>query len=169
MNKLDDKYIDKYQSRTKKILCISSKTKDDKHILIWDFDNIDYYHVLKSLSKSQSFYGLGIIYIFKSEWGFNAICLDKFDIKEAYHIKFYTRFSDYSHTNIGYKQGNWSWKVNSDKEYVKKLMSTDSFKNRIGSNAHKLFLEKQFNLKINFGMFDSLTDVDFESYKQDVI
>ena len=158
MNKFDTDYIDKFQSRTKKIVCITSLTEDDKHILIWDFDDISYYHVLKSLSKSQSFYGLGTIYIFKSKWGYNAVCFDKFDIKKAHSIKFYTRFSDYSHTEIGYKQGSWCMKINGDKKYLRSLLPTDSFKNRLQSNAHKEFFKTKFNIDINSNKFDNFTN-----------
>lgn len=167
MNRNTEKLIE--ISRTKKILCISSKTQDDNHILIWDFDNIELYHILKSLSKTQGFNGLGIIYIFKTNNGYNAICLDKLPIEEAYNIKLYTRWSDYWHTNIGYKQGNWSWKISTDKKCIKHLLPTDSYKNRVGSLAHKEFLENQFTLKINNGTFDNYSKLDIESYKQDVI
>lgn len=156
-------------SRTRKILAISSKTEDDKHILIWDFDNVDKYDMLKALSKTQSFHGLGVIYIFKSSHGFNAVCLDKFNIKEANHIKFNTRFSDYWHTKIGYKQGNWSWRIGEDKKYMRLLFPTDNWDNRIQSLAHFQFMEKQFGLKNYDGIFDSFTKIDIESYPQDIL
>lgn len=159
--------LDMY-SRTKKSLAISSKTEDDAHILVWDFDNIDIYHVLKSLSKSQNINGLGIIYIFESKHGYNAICLDKLFIKEAHNIKFFTRWSDYQHTQIGYQQGNWAWRVDG-KKFVDYLLPTDAYKNRIQSYAHKLYLEKTFGVDVFVGDFDEYKIVDMESYPLNVI
>ena len=156
-------------TRTKKILCISSQTEDNKHILIWDFDRIDVYDMLKSLSKMQSYNGLGVIYIFESRWGFNAVCLDKLIDKEVYNIKLNTRYDDYWHNNIGYKSNSWAWRIGNDKHYLKHLLPTDDYQYRIQSNAHKIFLEKQFNIQVNFGIFDTYTDLIIESYTQDVI
>lgn len=161
--------MDEIKSRTKKIIGLSSICQDGKHILIWDFDQIKYYDVCKALSKIQSIHGLGIIYIFKSKHGFNAMCLDKLDFKEAHNIKLYTRFSDYQHTRIGYYVGSWCLKIDDTKQFVAYMSYTDTWKNRIQSNAHKDFIAKQFKIDVFNGEFDTNTKVMFESYKQDVI
>lgn len=156
--------------RTIKIIAMSSLTEDDKHILIWDFDSIKEHDMLKALSKIQKIHGLGTIYVFKSNHGYNAVCLDKIHIKEAHNIKMYTRFSDYTHTRIGYQIGSWCMRLGKDKEYLYCLHTTDTYKGRIQSNAHKEFLKKEFRLKdCFFGEFDKFNKVFFESYKQDLI
>ena len=155
--------------RTKKIVAISSLTEDDKHILIWDFDDIKEMDVLKSLSKTQKINGLGPIYVFKSKHGYNAICLDKIDIEEANNIKHYTRFSDYTHTRIGYNIGSWCMRVGKDKQYYKMLDVCDTWKKRTQSNAHKRYLELEYNIDKFYGPFDTYTNMLYESYFQDVI
>ena len=159
----------KILTRTQKILCVSSRTEDDKSILIWDFDNIPLYEVLKSLSKTQKYHGLGIIYIFESNNGYNAVCLDKMSYKEVHHINKHTKYADYWHNDIGYRGESWAWRIANDKKYLKHLLPTDDYRYRIQSYAHKKFLELIFNLKVNWGIFDNYTSLEIESYKQDVI
>jgi len=157
-------------SRTEKRVAISSKTQDGNHILFWDFDNIRYYDVLKSLGKTQSYNGLGMIYIIDSEHGYNAFCLDKFFIEHAYNIKYFTRFADFSHTDIGYKNNSWCLRLSKTKKLIDTLLPTDSHVNREQSNAHLLFFNKFFGISLQTcGYFDSLKEVQIESYKQDVI
>ena len=155
--------------RTREIIALSSLTEDEKHILMWDFDNIDLYDVLKSLSATQKYHGLGNIYIFRSAHGYNALCLDKFIDKEAYNIKLYTRFSDYNHTKIGYKSGSWCWRIGKDKTYLRVMLPTNTYKDREQSNAHRKFLSVKFSVNDFQGKFDKFEKVLFESYQQDVI
>ena len=157
------------KTRTEENICISSYCGNGEHIIIWDFDQIEMYDILKALSKIQDFHGLGSIYIFKSVWGYNALCLDKIFVEEVYNIKYYTRWADYWHTKIGYEQGNWSFKINSDKYFFKILLPTKNHKDRVQSNAHKIFLQKYFDINSFEGKFDNSNDVIIESYKQDVI
>lgn len=156
--------------RTKKQIAINSRTEDSKHILIWDFDNIDLFDVLESLNKTQGFHGLGCIYIIKSNHGFNAFCLDKFFVKHAHNIKYYTRWSDFRHTESGYKKGLWCLRLGNDKKIIKTLMPTSNWSQRQQSNAHLEFFNKYFKGGIPImGNFDSLKDIEIESYLQDVI
>jgi len=160
----------KEQCRSLKLPAMSSETKDNKHIIIWDFDNIKLYDVLKSLSYAQKRNGLGYIYIFKTLWGYNAICLDKFHIKEVKEIKLNTRFSDYWHTQIGYTQGSWCWFINnSDKRLIKVMPYTSNYKKREQSNAHRLYLKKIYDIDINFGKFDKYTTIETKIFEKDMI
>jgi len=162
--------IIKEESRTVKMPTVTSKTTDNMHVLIWDFDNIDLDAVLRSLSYTQKINGLGYIYIFKTLHGFNAICLDKFHIKEAREIKLNTRFSDYWHTKLGYIQGAWRWFINNkDKKLIKILSYTSNYKKRQQSNAHRLYLKKIYDIDINFGKFDKFTSIDIIISEKDMI
>lgn len=155
--------------RTKLIKCISSETEDKYHVLFWDFDNIKTYDILKSLSKTQHYNGLGVIFIIQSKHGFNAVCLDRFTLKEAFNILDHTKYNDYFHTHIGYSSESWSLRTGGDKKYWRCLYPTDSYKNHVGSMAHKLFMESYFDLDIRIGEYDQFKKLRTESYAQNVI
>ena len=162
--------IIKEECRSINLPAISSKTVDNMHILIWDFDSVNLYDVLKSLSYSQKRNGLGYIYVFKTLWGYNAVCLDKFHIKEVREIKLNTRFSDYWHTQIGYIQGAWCWFINNtDKKLIKVMPYTSTFVNRQQSNAHRLYLKKIYDIDINFGKFDKFINIETKIFEKDMI
>lgn len=156
--------------RTKKQIAITSKTEDNKHVLFWDFDGIELFDVLESLNKTQGFHGLGCIYIIKSNHGFNAFCLDKFFVKHTYNIKYYTRWSDFRHTQSGYKKELWCLRLGDDKKIIKTLFPTSNWNKRIQSNAHLDFFCKYFNKEMAIiGQYDKFNDIEIESYLQDVI
>ena len=155
--------------RTKLIQCISSKCSDNEHILIWDFDNIDKYIMLKSLSKAQSYNGLGTIIIFRSNHGYNAVCLDKVNIDHAHSILSNTKYNDYWFTEIGYQHDGWAWRIGCDKKYWKHLLPTDDWQKRIGSNKHRLYLKQMYNVDVQIGEYDDSKKILIENYKQNVI
>jgi len=159
-------------NRTDKSYCVSSITNDDNHILIWDFDAIEEHFVLRSLSQIQNFHELGDIYLLKSRHGYNAFCLDKLFLNEAYNILFYTRWNDFNHVRIGYKSESWCLRMNKDKEIIKRLIPTENYLERNQSNAHYLFFKKFFNyddLMITYPDNFNNCDIQLESYKQAVI
>lgn len=160
------------KNRTDKSFCISSKCEDLNHILIWDFDNIDAYYILRSLSQIQDYHNLGDIFLVKSSHGFNAFCLDKFWLNEAYNILFYSRWNDFNHIRIGFKSESWCLRLSDDKKLDEILMPTETYKEREQSNAHYLFFKKFFKddkLRIINPDNTQLGEVQLESYKQNVI
>jgi len=167
---LTQEQVDLSVSRTKNEFCISSKCEDTYHVLFWDFDNIDKYYVLRSLSQIQNFHELGEIYLIQSKHGYNAFCLDKFWLNEAYNILFYTRWNDFNHVRIGFKSDSWALKLNDDKKLIMRLTITDKYFRRKQSLAHYKFFDKFFNYKdLNITNPDSYENIQLESYKQNVI
>lgn len=161
------KQEDLSRNRTRNEFCISSKCEDGLHILFWDFDNIEQYYAERSLSQVQNFHKLGDIYLIKSRNGFNAICLDKFWINEAYNILFFTRWNDFNHIRIGFISDSWALKLSPDKQIIKRVIKTENGEDREQSNAHFLFFNKYFNFK-GFRIIspDKYDDIQLESYKQ---
>ncbi|MFX0132526.1 MAG: hypothetical protein ACFFDN_02650 [Candidatus Hodarchaeota archaeon] len=156
------------RSRTKLEFCISSKCEDGLHILFWDFDMIEKHFVLRSLSQVQNFHQLGNIYVIKSRHGFNAFCLDKLFLNEAYNVLFYSRWNDFNHVRIGFKSESWALKLSQDKKIILRLAPTDNGIEREQSNAHYQFFKKFFNFKgleINKKK-DIYDDIQLESYEQ---
>jgi len=155
------------ENRTTTELCISSLCQCNRHILFWDFDNIDLSFAEKSLSSIQAYHGLGDIYIIKSSSGYNAFCLDKFFLNEAYNILYHTRWNDFQHVRIGYLSESWALRIGDDKELIKRIDITENYKSRKQSNAHYNFFKKIFDFEdIRLLSNDELEDVVLESYKQ---
>jgi len=168
MQKQEDLLVPR--NRTKNEFCVSSKCGDGNHILLWDLDMIPKYFVMRSLSQIQNFHGLGDIYMVKSRHGYNAFCLDKFFINEAYNILFYSRWNDFNHIRIGFKSESWALRLSPDKKLEMKLIPTENFDNRKQSSAHYKFFKKYFDFKgLVISNPDNLEDVQLESYKQNRI
>tara|TARA_Y100000310_G_scaffold320836_1_gene377687 strand:+ start:147 stop:617 length:471 start_codon:yes stop_codon:yes gene_type:complete len=54
---------------------VNSETRDGQHVLMWDFDNTDYFKVAAVLRLAQDFYDLPPIYILESSpGGYHAYC-----------------------------------------------------------------------------------------------
>lgn len=125
----------------------SSLTDDDKHILLWDFDigkeHID--KVYQALKKVQDRNKLSDIVLIESRNGYNAICLDKFDVDTAFLIKSETELSDAQHNRIGRKRNGWVLRVGADKVVRDVIISNyDCFHSK--SNAHRKLLHKVYGV-----------------------
>jgi len=72
------------------------KREDDKHILLWDFDDCFIGWVKEELKKVQFDYGLSNIYIIggDKENSYKAICFDQFTFWEMIGILYNTYFID---------------------------------------------------------------------------
>lgn len=164
----------KYLSnRTRKEFCISSICPDGNHVLFFDFDNFkeDSLHFIqRSLSQIQHRHKLGDIYIIKSRNGFNAICLDKFWLNEAYNILFYTRWNDFNHIIIGFLGESWCLRLSPEKKMFQRIIPTEEYDHRIQSKAHFDFFTKYFDFKgLRIIAPDEGGDVQLESYIQNRI
>ena len=123
---------------------------DNKHILLWDFDNISFKKVVKSLEHIQNIYALSHIYIISSRNGFNAFCLDKMSLEFAYEIKCNTKYDDYFHQINGFDLGGWCLRIDKDKKFKTMLPSLTY---NMGSYAHKEFFQLMFYIECE-GFFD---------------
>ena len=158
------------KTRTRNEFCISSICEDGYHILFWDFDMIEKHYVLRSLSQIQNFHESSDIFIIESRHGFNAFCLDKLFLNEAYNILFYSRWNDFNHVRIGFKSDSWALILSPDKKLIMRLTPTDKCSFRKQSNAHYEFFKKYFDFKgLRITNQDDLIDIQLESYKQNKI
>lgn len=140
---------------------------DGKHILLWDFDLQfkDFDLVYHELLDIQRQFNLSTIYILKSRHGFNAICLDKFDLVDAYVIKRFTQYSDINHNTIGFKRGGWVLRFGNDKSLLMVLGGNGNKYNK--SYAHKKLLNYGYSIVVNDNKnFDNLKKIKLECYKR---
>lgn len=166
----EDLSVPSLKNRTRNEFCISSKCEDGLHILFWDFDNIEKYYVLRSLSQVQNFHKLGCIYLIDSLHGFNAFCLDKLFLNESYNILFYSRWNDFNHIRIGFLSDSWALKLSPDKKIIMRINPVEDLIQRKQSNGHYEFFKKFFKFKgLVISNPDEYKDIQLESYKQNKI
>lgn len=152
-------------------LGVNSKTTDEKHILMLDYDNIEYHNMIDELRKMQDKYKLGDFLIFKSTNGCNAICLDKFNIDELTNILKGFELVDEKYIEIGLKRGYFVTRMGVDKRPVQIIFGNDEHEK---SNAHKIFLNSVlFNFQygqLSFSMkdnFDNFTHYNIVAYQNE--
>lgn len=133
------------------VVAISTLCEGGKNVLLWDFDikNKDngFNKVQEALISISQLYHLSKIYIIETRNGFNAICLDKFPLEKAYQIKKETAFDDKKHQESGLYHKDWRMRIGNDKKYIGGVI-TNSRNFHSKSNAHRIFLIKEFDLNI---------------------
>lgn len=143
----------------------NSTTTDKKHVILWDFDNDILKDIVECLIEIQKYNNLSDLYIISSRHGYNAICLDKYTIDKVFFIKSLTMLSDKKHDIIGFKRGGWVLRIGDDKKIETVLLGIQRTYSK--SNAHRILLEKLFNIKIyKSSAYDDYTEVLFEKYKR---
>lgn len=151
-------------------LGISSKTEDNKHIIMIDYDNIEYVTIIDELRGLQLDHELSDFYILKSNNGHNAICLDKFTIDELITILRDSNFIDIEYLKIAIKRGYFVTRIGVDKKLIQRLFG---FNRHTKSYAHRLFLYNIYMDKMNetineynhYDDYKNYTMVAYESEK----
>ena len=147
--------VDKYSNG------FNSITSDNKHVILWDFDNICIKDVVESLTEIQKYFNLSDIFIISSRNGYNAICLDKYYKDKVFFIKSLTTLSDKQHDISGYKHNGWTLRIGNDKKLDTVLLGVQ--RNYPKSNAHRRLLEILFDIKLmKTSAFDNFDTVLFE-------
>ncbi len=133
---------------------MTSRCKDGKHVLFFDFDGLNLKEVIEEISYLMGYYDLSNFYIFENdlEDSFHAVCLNKFTLAEAVEI------ISNSSADRGFKKApflfrkkRWVLRVAEKGARDKpKFLKTIKSKNFIGhfSTAHRLFLNANYGLKI---------------------
>jgi hypothetical protein len=103
-----------------RILGINSrigKREDDKHILLWDFDNVYIWEVLDELKKVQLYYNLSNIYIIggDKEHSFKAMCFDQYPFWEMIGILYKTSYIDKSFYRWTVRKGQATMRISKKK------------------------------------------------------
>lgn len=145
---------------------ITSTCTYKSHILLWDFDINDFYLIVLELKRIQKKYELPDIYIIKSTRGYNAICLAKLIISQAYKIKRDTKFTDKIHNKMGFVFNKWCLRISRDKSLACVIKSCNKGNYKL-SLSHKIFLENWLNMICENGNYDDNTDIEMESYPDD--
>ena len=105
-----------YFSRLEKREGICSKVykEDDKHILLWDFDDVRLPKIIKSLTAKQIQYKLPIIYIVTSSpKRFHAYCFASRTFREVIHIISGTPEIDTKYLRLGMIRGYYTLRISS--------------------------------------------------------
>lgn len=164
MNKFDNDYIKKHNNFE---TGFNSMTTDNKHVILWDFDNDLLKDIVECLIEIQKHLSLSDIFIISSRNGYNAVCLDKYDRHYTFFIKSLTILSDKKHDVIGYKRNGWVLRIGDDKKIETVLLSSQRMYPK--SNAHRKLLETLFDIKLmKTSAFDNYEIVLFEKYKRKV-
>lgn len=149
-------------------IAVASITQNKQHVLFFDFD-INWHHarkIIADLSYLQYRYSLSDIYVLYSRNGFNAICLDKFNINETYNILSKSKIIDKKYNDISFKRKNWFLRLGNDKKFFGVLYSEHDNK-REKSNAHRILLNMLYHRNIRkTKYFDGYTILQFDRYKR---
>lgn len=150
----DFEFIVLEENRKPNVYAISSLCEDGKHVIFWDFDveknPKTIYRIENSIKVIQRQFLLSKIYILESRCGYNAICLDKLDKNTVGNIKNLTTYDDRRHLEQGLTY-NWKLRIGGDKKHIS---TTDlGFTGFVRSNAHRLALDRMFNIKIGYTRF----------------
>lgn len=112
-----------------------------------DFDKVSFYTLVNELKRIIAIYNLSDMYIFKSNNGFNVVCLDLISLKDIYNIGIQSIYSDRDFVLYGYDRGYYVLRLGPDKIFEKSVKSP--FNNFDKSLAHAELLETIYvNLKI---------------------
>lgn len=100
-------------AKTEVIEGVYSSLDNDKHFLMWDFDDIELNSVIESLNSVQSTFGLPKIHILETEKGngYHAYCLCKVSFKDACAILAITQGIDMRYYTAGVMRHKWTLRI----------------------------------------------------------
>lgn len=138
----------------KETIGMTSRCKDGKHILFFDFDGLTEKEATEEIYFMMGRYELSDFYLFQNDFenSFHAVCLNKFSLSDAMEI-IGNSSADRGFKKAPYlfKRRRWVLRVspkgNRDKpKFWKRIKSI----NVVGefSTAHRLFLNSNYGLKI---------------------
>jgi hypothetical protein len=152
---------------TKVCMGYNSKCKDDKHILLLDYD------VSKSRLKDiennlffiQKKFDISTFYIINSTNGYNAISLSKLTLPHIVKVRSECKYTDALHNKIGYKRRGWVLRIGEDKKCISIVCNFGSAIEK--SNAHRILLNSYYDIPIQKdNRFDNYDTILFEKYIQ---
>lgn len=170
MKKTNELTIEQIIELRKKVLdaksCfgICSDTKDNKHIIMVDFDGTSYINVYSTLYNLVNENNLSTMYIIESKNGFNAFSLTKmklYDIEKM--LKKYKHIDRMFIKLAVEKRGFFVLRIGNDKKY---LSAIPSYNKENLSYAHYLFYSDVMNYPIyNNGSYDKFKELKIIAYK----
>ena len=156
----------------KQTIGLSSRCKGGSHIILLDFDGLDYEEVYEEIEALIQKYKLSIFYIFQNDRpnSYHAICLDKFKLYEALEIISSTSADrGFIKAPFLFKQRRWILRVQSKGKRKKPIFYAyipSFYDQHETSTAHKKFLEIHYDIKLKkYKKEDGVEDfVDICSY-----
>ncbi len=100
-------------SQVEDIVGINSKIGDDNHILMWDFDNVNFVSIKDIMRTLQHVYQLPNIYIVRTKevGSYHAYCLRKTSFQRACEILSSTFSLDMTYYRLGVTRGYWTLRI----------------------------------------------------------
>lgn len=97
-------------------LCSQKETREDKHILLWDFDNSKLVNIVKTLKRLQIKYKLPAIFLVKSSpFSYHAYSFTARPFREVIHILSDTPQVDMTYLRMGMVRGYYTLRITSRK------------------------------------------------------
>jgi len=152
------------------VIGYTNRCMDGKYIITLDYDGLELEWIEQEIKAIQETFGLGNFYIFKSNKGYHAVCLDKVTLN--YYLKIASNTSvDEDYINVPLRYGKKLWTLRITPKNKKEINFVEELKSnhegsRLKSYAHKTLLENYFGLKIQEGFrFDNETNLIMAKYK----
>ena len=151
----------------KETVGMTSRCKDGKHVLFFDFDGLTIQEVIEEIYFMMGRYELSDFYLFENDLddSFHAVCLNKFSLSDAMEI-IGNSSADRGFKNAPYlfKRRRWVLRVaqkgDRDKPKFLKRIKSENWLGDI-STAHRLFLNAHYSLKIKPYKFE-------DGFKEDI-
>lgn len=145
---------------------VTNRCQDGKFVLFLDYDNIPYEWMREELLDLQLIYRLSTIYIFETDKGFHAMCLDKFTL--PYLLKIMENTSiDPKYKDIPLKYGKrlWTLRLSEKKKPIRLINILENNCIRSQSSSHAKLLEVWYDMKIKLDIPDNQKQFIAASYK----
>lgn len=144
---------------------ISSKTIDNKHIIMVDSDieTNQYNDFLYALECLQEDFVLSNFYIFQTKHGFNAVCFDKVELNLLTNMLYTQDIIDELFIYFNSWREYYTLKFNKDKKFIRILESVNDIHEK--SYAHLIFFRDILGLRLyNDGTYDENTVFEIINY-----
>lgn len=101
-------YVSLRRTEIRKGLC-SKNFDTDKHMLLWDFDEVPLQYIMADLQSIQYKYGLPDVYVLESsENHYHAYCFVSMNFKTIIQILSYSIFIDENYFRLGVARGYYT-------------------------------------------------------------
>ena len=113
-------YVNRLEKRTG--ICSQKYNEPDKHILLWDFDDVDLQGIIVSLTQLQIKYNLPSILIAESSKGkYHAYCFVLRTLQQIINILSATHNIDMEYLRMGTARGYFTLRISTRKDNNKIL------------------------------------------------
>lgn len=96
-----------------KVIGVNSELEDGRHILMWDFDDVDFWEVRYALAQVLRKYELSTIHILRTKKpnNYHAYCFTALNWRESVEIVTQTWNTDWQFIRFGVYRGHWTLRV----------------------------------------------------------